>query len=70
VSVVSDILEEDTPAEERDLQGLDVNVGVVVPPCVPADAIRDDCAEKAVEVAEEEDCPSHVRMLGRGPLGA
>lgn len=56
MSVVSNALEEDATAEKGDLEGLDVDVGMVVAPCVGANAIRDNCSEQTVKVAEEEDC--------------
>lgn len=58
MAVVADVLEEQAASEERDLQGLDVDVGVVGAPGVGANAIRYERRKQAVEVEEEEDGPS------------
>jgi hypothetical protein len=57
VAVVPDVLEEYAPAQQRDLESLDVDVGVEVVPRVGADSVRDKGREQAIEVEEEEDSP-------------
>jgi hypothetical protein len=56
VGMVANSLEEYAAAEEGDLKGLDVDVGMVVAPGVGPDAVGDDGSEETVKVAEEEDC--------------
>jgi hypothetical protein len=55
VAMVPDVLEEDATAEKRNLEGLDINVGMISSPGVGADGIGDNGRKYAVEVGEEED---------------
>lgn len=60
MAVVANVLEEDATAEERDLQGLDVDVGAVCAPCVGPDGVRHKRREQAIEVEEEKNSPARV----------
>lgn len=55
VAVIAQSGEEDTPAEQRDLQGLDIEVYAVCSPGVCSDDERDDRRQRSVEVGNEED---------------
>jgi hypothetical protein len=49
------ILKKYATSQERDLKGLDVDVGVEGVPGVRPNAVRDKCGEETIEVEEEED---------------
>lgn len=53
--MISYVLEEYATSQERDLKGLNVDVGVEGVPGVRSDAVGDNCREEAIEVEEEED---------------
>ena len=55
VTMIAYVLEEEAAAEQRNLKGGDVDVGVKGAPCVCAYGIGDEGCEQAVEVEEEED---------------
>ena len=50
VAVVADVFEEDAATEERDLEGLDVDVGAVCAPCVGSDGVGHEGGKQAIEV--------------------
>lgn len=54
VTVVTDVFEENAAAEERDLQGLNVDIGTVCTPCVGSDGIGHEGGKQAIEVEEEK----------------
>lgn len=56
--MVSYVLEKYATAEKRDLEGLDVDVRVVLVPGVCPDAIGDKRSKETIEVEEEEDGPA------------
>lgn len=55
MSMIAQLLEEDSSSKQRYLQCLYVYIRSEVAPCVCAYAVRDECREKSIEVAEEED---------------
>jgi hypothetical protein len=55
VAVVTYVLEEETTAEQRDLERVDVDIRAECAPCVCAYAVGHEGREEAVEVEEEED---------------
>ena len=55
VPMVSYVLEEYATSQERDLKGLDVDVGMEGVPGVGSNAVGDNCREETIEVEEEED---------------
>ena len=54
MTVVTDILEEDSPSKERELQSLDVKIGIVCPPSVSTNGIGHKSAKDAIEIGKEE----------------
>ena len=61
VCVVSYAFEEDAATEQRNLERLDIDVGMIVAPGVPAYAIGDERRKQTIKVAQEEDCTAIVR---------
>jgi hypothetical protein len=63
VPMIAYVLEEEATAQERYLQGLDVNVGVELVPCVGADGVRHQRCKESIEVEKEKDSPVSISRV-------
>lgn len=67
MGVIPDVFEEQATAEERDLQCLDVDVGVEGVPGVCSDAVGDKRRKQSIKVKKKKDCAElGVRRLASG----
>lgn len=57
MSLVSQAFKEQSSTQQGQLKGSDVNIGLVLAPCIEADGIGDQCREDSIEVEEEENGP-------------
>ena len=65
MAMIPYILEEDATSKKRYLEGLYVDVGMVVSPSVGTDSVGDECREQAIEVEEKEHGPELVSQSPR-----
>ena len=64
MAMIPYILEEDATSKKRYLEGLYVDVGMVVSPGVGTDSVGDECREQAIKVEEKEHGPI---LVSQGP---
>lgn len=57
MGVVSKVLEEDSPTKQGELESLDIDVRVEIPPGISSYDIGYDSGKETVQVSEEEDGP-------------